>query len=153
MCGNICPNCIIFGEISLSVVSLTLSVTESGCSNRLRTTRGWCCSWGTAMMRESLSLSPKIRTLSDAGRRILKPSFNLCYISPRMNPIIYGVHSDTCGTFLMAFSRAALDKGGPVLTGMPYSTYCCRRGAAGWETVAKSVLDAPCCCKTMKEIR
>ena len=121
MRGNAHPNCIDSGVISLYVVLLTLGVPLSCCDDRFRMRCGLRCAWGTAMMQESLRLSPNIRTASASGRRILKPSCTLCCISPWMNPTISRVHAYTWGPFFISFSKASIDQGGPVLTGIPSS--------------------------------
>ena len=122
MCGNGHPNCINYGEISLSVVPLTLGVPLSGFSDRFRIRSGRRCARGTAAIRESLSLSPNIRTVSAAGKRMLKPSCTFRCISPRMNHTIYGVHADAWGPFFVVFSGASLYQCGSVWTGIPFST-------------------------------
>ena len=121
MRGNARPNCIDSWVISLYIVLLTLGISISGCANRFRMKRSWHCAWGTATMREILSISPDICTASSARRRRIKLSFTLPCISPWTNPIIYGVHADTCDPFFMALSRAYLDQGNLVLIGMTSS--------------------------------
>ena len=69
-------------------------------------------------MRESLSLSPNIRTPSSLGRRILKPSCTFCYISPMMNSNIYRVYAYKWGPLAIALSRISRYQDGPVLTSM-----------------------------------
>ena len=108
--------------ISLSVVLSTLCVSLSFFSNIFRIRCGWQCAWGTAVMWHSLVLSPNIHIASTAGRRMLKPSYNLRCISPRMNPTIYRVHTYTWGPLVIAFARASLGQRGLVLTSMPSST-------------------------------
>ena len=43
----------------------------------------------------------------------------------------------------MELSRASLNQGGTVLTGMPSSAQDHRRDAAGWETTASSIPNVP----------
>ena len=150
MCGNDRPNCINYGAIYLSVVPFTLGIPLSGCSGRFRIRHGRSCAWVTAAMREILSLSPNFRTVSAAGKRMLKPSCTLRCIPPRVNPTISGVHSDARGPFFVALSRASLYQGGHVQTSIPSSTYNCRRAAARWKTAAVSVPNLPHLCKAIK---
>ena len=89
---------------------------------QIRIRFGWNCSWGTATMRKKLSFSPNIRTASDSGRRMLNPYYTLQCNSPWMNTNLSGVNADAWGPFLIAFYRASLDQGGPVLTGITSST-------------------------------
>ena len=65
-------------------------------------------------MRENFSLSPNSRIVSAAGRRMLKPSLILRYISPRMKEVISGVQAEACGPLEMAVSSAWGDHGAPV---------------------------------------
>ena len=74
-------------------------------------------------MRESFSFSPNSRMASAAGRRMLKPSLILRLSSPRMKEVISGVHAEAWGPLERSVSKASVDHGGPVLAGMPSSTY------------------------------
>ena len=79
---------------------------------------GQIYTWGTTTMQDNLSLSPDILTASAAGSSMLRPSYTLRCISPRMNPTISGVHADAWGSFLIAFSGSSINQDGPVLTGI-----------------------------------
>ena len=74
-------------------------------------------------MREGFSLSSNSRTASAAGRRMLKPSLIYRRSSPRMKEVISGVQAYEWAPLDMAVSNASGDHGGPVLAGMPSSTY------------------------------
>ena len=65
-------------------------------------------------MRESFSLSPKIRITSTAGIRMLKPSLILQCIYPRTKEVIYGVQAEVCAPLEIAVSSAWGEHGGPV---------------------------------------
>ena len=144
------PNWINSGAIYLSAVLLKLDVHLSSYADKLRMRHGWRWAWGTAAMRERLSLSPNICTVSATGKNILNTSCTLRWISPRMNPTISGVHVDVWGPFLIALSRASLNQGGPVLTGMNSSIWDCIRDAIGWRTATDSIPNFPHWCKEIK---
>ena len=57
-------------------------------------------------MQEIFSLYPNSRITSAAGRRMLKPSLILRYISPQMKVVISGVKDEACGPLEMAVSSA-----------------------------------------------
>ena len=74
------------------------------------------------MMKESLRFDPNTCTASDARGKMLKPSCILCFISPRIDPTISGVHAKTWDPFEMAVSSDRHDHTSPVWTGMPSYT-------------------------------
>ena len=79
------------GAASLLVVVFTLDMSESSCDGRLSIRRRRRCASGIAAMRESFRFSQNSLIASAAGRKMLKPSLILRYISPRMKSVIYGV--------------------------------------------------------------
>ena len=107
---------------SLSIVSLTLGLPSSGFTDSLRIRYSQRYAWGSTMMWESLIFTPKKRTATAAGRRMLNPSCILRCISPRISLTIYRVHCKAWGPFEISVSSAQLCHGSPVCTGMPSST-------------------------------
>ena len=102
-------------------------------------------SWGTTAMQDSLILSPNTQAVSATGGKMLKPYHTHYHISPCMNTIILGVHSDTCGPWEMIFSRACCNYDGPICTGMPSAEYSSRNYVTGCCTTSVSAPRVPCC--------
>ena len=140
---SLIPSCSISFNAKQSARSVHKLLSLCGIFDRFRIRRGQRCACNTSAMRESLILSPNIRTMSAAGRRILKPYCNILCISLPMNPTTSGVHADAWVLLVIALSRASLDQGSPVLTGMPSSTYYCRREADGRRTATSIAPNVP----------
>ena len=118
------------GAISLTVVSFTLVVPSLIFSDKFSMICNLRCSWGTAVIWDSLSFSLNNLTVSVSGKRILNPSCTRCCNSPWMSSVILGVHAEAWGPFAMAHSRALYVQAGPVCTEIPLSVYSCSRRAA-----------------------
>ena len=73
-------------------------------------------------MRDSLSISPNIRTTSSLGRKILQPSCTRRCIYLQTHYVIYGEHTNAWGLLVMALYRACLDQGVPMWIGITSST-------------------------------
>ena len=86
--------------ISLVVITLTIGVSASICVKKFRMSHSLWCSWGTAVILDSLRFSPNKLTASAAGKRILNPYCTRCCNYPRMNAVILGVYAEVWGPFL-----------------------------------------------------
>ena len=56
------------------------------------------------------------------GQEDENPSCTRRRSSPQIKLTMYGAHDDTCSPFRIALSKAVLDHGGPVVSGMPFYT-------------------------------